>query len=784
MRIDVCAAGEDNSSHMSSASSRLTRAQWLIVMAHLALAVLYGALIPPWEAHDETGHFSYVNHVVNTRSLPDARDAEQELFEQTHQPPLYYLVASGLTFWIDRSDALEPQLNPWALDGTNRRGFRVMLRQPEEVFPWQGTVLALHGARVVSALLTASAVLLIALSANAIFGRGTPAAALSTAIAAFNPQFIFMGAMVNNDAMVALAGAAVGYGLLAISQASNVKRQAFVLLGVSLGIAFLSKNNALALIPFTGIALLFIAWRNRWALLSLIVNGAITFGAFSLVAAPYVLYTWTRYGRLLLDRNPDNPLINQPTSAIGEGLFVSIRDAWLPQLFANTFRTFWGKFGWGNVGMDEWAYALFALFTLAGVAGCIIGWRRAQRPLRTALTVLLMMGAMMMALPLYRAIFFQDPMLMPGRYLMPALTAYACLLGFGWATLSAERKAQNAERNDQLPITNYQSLIIPSALAGFALLIPFLFILPRYAPTLIAANNAPALLTFGNLAQVTRATARAELLPDREGMRPYARVSLDWRALNATDQQYVFGISVLGRDNEVLGTMNVYPNRGNFPSTHWRAGDAFRDEYDILLEKPCATLPALGRLSVSVFQLDAINNMGPFSVTPSTSSGQAALPALDGEGREIAPIVGRFKIPEAPPMPVFWQPPLASFDGIWLREAKLPAAVRAGETLTATLLYEMVQPNGKAGTAFVHVLDASGTPIAQDDHVPQGGNYPTDLWDAGECVRESFKMTLPPNAAGPFRVVTGFYATADQQRFHTQTPDNLVEIGAITLDQP
>ena len=420
----------------STPVSRLTRAQWLIIIAHLMLAVLYGALIPPWEAHDETGHFGYINHVVNTRSLPDARDAEQELFDQSHQPPLYYLVASALTFWIDRSDALQPKLNEWALDGTNRRGYRVMLRQPQETFPWQGTVLAQHGARIVSALLSAAAVLLIGLSANLIFGRNTPAALISTAIAAFNPQFIFMGAMVNNDVMVALAGAAVAFFVLRLAQASNVTRKTSIALGASLGIAFLSKNNALALIPFAALALAFIAWRRRWPIRDLIIRGAITFGTAALVAAPYVLYTWSRYGRLLLDRNPNNPLITSPASAISEGVFVSIRDAWLPQLFANTFRTFWGKFGWGNVGMAEWAYVLFALFTLAGVIGCIIGWRRANRDLRTALALLLLMGVMLMVLPLYRAIYFQDPMLMPGRYLMPALTAYACLLGFGWAIVN------------------------------------------------------------------------------------------------------------------------------------------------------------------------------------------------------------------------------------------------------------------------------------------------------------------------------------------------------------
>ena len=282
---------------------------------------------------------------------------------------------------------------------------------------------------------------------------------------------------------------------------------------------------------------------------------------------------------------------------------------------------------------------------------------------------------------------------------------------------------------------------------------------------------------------MTDVSARAELLPDREGMRQYARIKLDWRAMNSTSQQYVFGISVLGRDNEVLGTMNVHPNRGNYPSTNWRAGDSFSDEYDILLEKPCALLPALGRLSVSVFQFEPISGTQQISVT-STGPGQAALPALDADGRAVAPLIGRFKVPEAPPLPVSWQPPLAAFDGIWLRDVKLPATAKAGETLTATLTYEMVQPNGAQGTAFVHVLDSNGKPIAQDDHVPQGGNYPTTLWDAGECVREPFRIQIPQDAIGPLRVVTGIYSTSGQQRFETGTPDNLVDIGTIAINEP
>ncbi len=772
--------------------TQLTRLQWLIAVAHVALALIYGAINPPWEAHDETGHFAYVNHLVATRSLPDVLAADKALFDQSHQPPLYYLVAAALTFWADRSDDVQPEFNHFALDGTNRRGFRIMLRQPEEAFPWHGTILALHATRAISALLTGLTVCLIASSANLIFGAGSTAALLSTALAAFNPQVIFMGAMVNNDAMVAAMGAGVAHHILRIAHGAsrppsparsetpsvgyesqqaerNLQHATFdadaLRLGLALGLAFLSKNSALALIGFAALALAFIAWRAAWPARHLLRRGALVFGAFAVIALPYLGYNLARYGRLLTDRNPDNPILVAPTSVIGEGVWVSIRDAWLPQLFANTFRTFWGKFGWGNVGLPEWAYLAFAVLTLVGAVGCAIGYRRAERAMRAAIVVLLMLGLSMMALPLYRALFYQDPALMPGRYLMPALTSYACLLGFGWSVL-CERWASASRK---LPYG------IAACLATFALIVPFAYIQPRYRPGLIAPSDANALLTFGDLVQLVDATAQTALLPDREGMRHYARVKLTWRALRPTVGHHAFSVSVLGRDSEVLGSIATFPNLGNYPSTNWRAGDTFVDAYDILLEKPCPRLPALGKLHVTVFPFEPLTAPRPVSVTEVLSS-------TDGAGRPVAPIVGRFKIGTAPPLPVFWQPPLAHFDSIWLREAQLPAKARPGETIAVTLTYEVMQPTPKRGTAFVHVLDASGRLVGQDDHAPLNGEYPTDLWDAGECVRETFRPTLPTDAQGTLRIATGFY-TADGARFATGTPDDVVFIGEVQVEE-
>jgi hypothetical protein len=754
----------------------LTRWQWLIVLAHVALALIYGAIVPPWEAHDETGHFAYVNHLIAQRNLPNALAEDEAYFDQSHQPPLYYLGVAALTAWIDRSDNVQPEFNFFGIDGTNRRGWRIMLRQPGEAFPWTGTILALHAARAVSALLSGLMIYLIARTANLAFGNASPAALLSTAIAAFNPQVLFMGAMVNNDVMVSVVGALVAYQVLVVGCWLTVNQQPitntrFVFVGLTLGLGVWSKNSALALIGFVAVALVFLAFRQRWPIRDLIVSGAIVSIAFAIVAAPYFLLNYARYGRLLIDRNLSNPIIAAPTAVIGEGLDVALRDGWLPQIFVNAFQTFWGKFGWGNVPMAEWAYWLFFALTVIGVIGCVIGFRRASRSLRDALVVFALLGVAMMILPLYRAIYFQSPALLPGRYLMPALAAYACLLGFGWQEVIGNWSlviGRTRVANYQLPIT--------LGLGLFALVVPFAFIAPRYAPPLVAANDRPALLTFNELVQVTDVSARTAYLPDREGNRHYARVKLTWRALNPTDRQYAFGVSVLGRDSEVLGTMNVFPARGNYPSTNWKPGDTFQDEYDILLEKPCAHLPALGRVNVTMFEFGPVSNTLGISVTHQ-------LQPVDGEGRVVAPIVGKFKIDQRSPFPVFWQPPLGVMGGIGLREIALPDRIKPDSTITAALTYEMLKQTGAEGTAFLHVLDENGKLVAQDDHTPQRGEYPTDLWTPGECVRETFTLNIPPDASGKLRAVTGFYSPKDGARFETNTQDDLLPVGEITVEK-
>ncbi|MCS7088513.1 MAG: glycosyltransferase family 39 protein [Thermoflexales bacterium] len=753
----------------------LTRAQRWIVLAHFGLALVYGFFTPPWEAHDETGHYAYVREVLRTRALPNALGAEKALFDQSHQPPLYYLLAAALTAWTPEDDA-QPQPNPFAFDGTNRRGVRLMLRQQGEAFPWRGTFLALHATRVVSALLTAATVWSVGAAANGLFGSGSVAALLATALAAFNPQVLFMGAMVNNDAMVALVGALV-LGVVVRLTIQPAQRRWALALGVGVGLGLLTKNNAFALVGFATLALLLVGWWQQWHWRALALRLALMLGAAGLTSAPWFVTNWLRYGRLLVDRNPSNPIILAPTSVIGEGVATSIRDAWLPQLFANTFRTFWGKFGWGNVGFPDWSYDLLAVMSVVGVLGCMWGAARADRGLRVRLMLLVLLCASVMVLPLYRALFFQDPGLMPGRYLMPALGGFVGLLGFGLSQVlvgAAEMINRRAQRLGQpWRLLNAWRVAVGFVrlLALGALLMPAVWVWPRYAPRFVQRAAATPLLTFGDVVQVLETEAHTLFLPDREGMRHYARVRVVWRPLRPVNEPLAFAVSVLGREQEVLGTLTTYPSGGNYPASNWQGGEAFEDVYDVLLEKPCARLPAEGRVHLSVITLDR-------GADGLQVRAQSSLPAYDPQGRAVTPILGRFRIGTSPPMAIFWQPPLATFEGIWLRDVSVDRD--AERVLRVWLTYEMVYPSGKRGTAFVHALDAEGNVVAQDDHEPLNGDYPTDLWQPGECVRELFVLNLPNKVRGALRLVTGFYDPSGA-RFRTGTPDDLVHIGDVKM---
>jgi len=230
-----------------------------LLIAFLFLGLLYSVVNPIFEAPDEIWHYAFVRHLATGGGLPIYKPGEEALFRQEgFQPPLYYALGALSTFWVNTSDMesfVRP--NPHAAIGYagadgNRNAF---IHSDRERFPYQGTSLAVHVARLVSLLWGAVTVIATYLTARELFpgGKGVPLGA--AALVAFSPQFLFIHSAVSNDtAVTALSAVVVLLGVLLLTQ--GISTPCLAGLGVILGLALVAKLSALPLLAWTVVALM------------------------------------------------------------------------------------------------------------------------------------------------------------------------------------------------------------------------------------------------------------------------------------------------------------------------------------------------------------------------------------------------------------------------------------------------------------------------------------------------------------------------------------------------
>ncbi len=187
---------------------RRDRAAWLIIAGFVGLAVIYSVVNPIFESPDERLHFQYVRALMDQRALPVQSPTEQTEF---HQPPLYYglgaLIAAPLpaepvtlqvnSFWNTQPG---PPLN----DNKN-----LYLHTRAEDWPYRGGVLTVHVLRLLSIALGVVTLIIAYGVLREVFDRQPGLRLGALAVMAFNPQFIFISASINNDNLAILLGAAM-----------------------------------------------------------------------------------------------------------------------------------------------------------------------------------------------------------------------------------------------------------------------------------------------------------------------------------------------------------------------------------------------------------------------------------------------------------------------------------------------------------------------------------------------------------------------------------------------
>ncbi len=195
-------------------------------------------------------------------------------------------------------------------------------------------------------------------------------ATVSAALVAFNPQFLFINASVNNDVLMAALGALIVALCVWVAQRPTLGR--VIWLGTAVGLGLLTK---FALFAFWPLALLAVWWKfgeekYRKGAGGIFASARLLRRSSTLVLLlPLLIAAWLYWRNWQLYGDPLVWAVH--LAAKGEQVLRTTPLGWrdLGEFFSVHFRSFWGLFGWLNVQLAAWHYAVYGLLMAAGAWG-------------------------------------------------------------------------------------------------------------------------------------------------------------------------------------------------------------------------------------------------------------------------------------------------------------------------------------------------------------------------------------------------------------------------------
>lgn len=684
----------------------------LLLLLYLALAALYGLTNPLFEAPDESEHYFTVQYIADEWRLPAVTpETEPWLGQEAAQPPLYYLLGALLITPIDTEgarDAVWP--NPLVVLGdasvlANRNAY---VHGPWEAWPWQGYALAAHLLRLFSTLLGAGTLLFLYSSARLLWPGRPGRALLAAALVAFLPQFLFLHSAVSNDPLIILLASAALYQLLRLWFHGGGRR-ALLLLGLTVGLAMLSKMTGFILLAYAAFFVAVVIWRREQRL------------APALRAAGWLVLPALLLGGWLLWRNWQ--LYGDPTAT---NQFVRIFGGHEENTLARVLdesRGLWlsifGVFGWFNLRAPSWVYWVWNGLVVAGLVGAAWQLRLAGRANRPRwLLVALLAGWVALVYAALLSFMLRTPAAQ-GRLLFPALMPLAAGLAFGL----------------DRPLLRW----LAPALALSTALVCGLVVIPRaYAlPPAIAPQELPA-----GVAEINRELASGLTLVAADLQTETARpgeaiwLALYWLRDGATDEAPEQVVELFGREPApaTAGKLQSYHGRGLYPAPLWPEGRIIADRVGV---RPDEEMLA-----------------------------PAAVPIFVGlVGGEDRVAVATVKV-----IPEQWPeagPPVAELGpGLGIADVAVePQTVEPGMSVRISFTWIVSEPPGRALTTFVHLGQSGERPLASGDSPPLAGHYPTELWATGEVIRDAYTVTIPGGLApGRYPILLGLYDPTDGSR--------------------
>lgn len=735
------------------------RALALVLTAFLVLGIVYGTVTPLFETPDEIQHYFHIKHISDGKGLPVLKPRGEALYEQEGgQPSLYYLFGAAATFWINTDDAEDLlEYNPHVNLGVpSRHGNKnVLLHTSRESFPYTGTALAVHVLRCLSLIFGALTVLATYLMSWEVF-RGTKAVALGAAVLiAFNPQFIFTSAAVNNDGLLtALCSMALLSGVLVVTRGPSLRR--YLALGATVGLAAVTKLTGLGLLAVVVVLLIIVA--QRYSPREAVKGAVIVALLVLLLAGWWYVRNWLLYQELTG--------MGRFFQALGATSDRNLTLAMLIEELEGFRLSYWAVFGWFNVLADPWVYRLFDVLIVLCVVGIPLALARGlKKPRTVSLPSLALMLTWMAVVAAGYVRYNQLIDAATGRLVFPAICCVSALLAWGLVQLPPRRHSASFVYG------------VAAVMTVIALSAPFLYIATTYARPPVLSREA--IESIPNRIDVTYGEGMRLQGYELEGdeFRPgeFVYVTLYWQDLAQMERDYSVSLFLLTPSGDLLGQEDSYPGLGSYPTSDWKPGDTVSDRTWVRV-RPRAKVPTIGWLGVSVYYLPTMEYL------PATQGGQAV------EQVFLQPVkVGPwephdYEMSHQVSFNLGNQIDLVGFD-LELREA------RPGDTLPLTLYWRAQSSTEEDYTVFTHLVDAQGQIWAQDDDYPVRGDYPTSFWEVGDVVQDAYELVLASEVpAGEYEVEVGLYLASTGTRLPVldeggHVLDNRVVLGSVLVPE-
>ena len=747
----------------------------LIVALFILLGTVYAFVTPAFEASDEVSHYPLIQHLAEGNPLPVQTFAPAQAGpwkQEASQPPLYYYLGAALTFWIDTGDmALVRALNPHVDSGliTADGNINLVVHDPD-ASPWQGTLVAVRIVRLASVLMGAATVTLTYLIAREVTPDRPEIALGAAAVNAFIPMFIFISGAVNNDNLaVTLASLAI-FLMIYWTRRRAWRHRRWLLLGIVVGLAVLSKEGTLGLLPLAWGTALVARWQARndtvaWRELPrLLLASLVTF--FWVLLPVLLIAGWWYYRNLVL--YDDWLGWNAFTAVVGN----RAQPATLAQLWGERtgfLMSFWGLFGGVNVPMPAWIYTVLNSVLVAATLGFPLYLvQRARRVARKSLRNLPFPATVLHLVeehfPLVVALLFSGAvtyglitwtritLASQGRLLFTAISTLVTLLVLGLAGWLPRRPAR----------------ALLTALASFLFLVaaaaPFLWIRPAYAAASYTANVEGSALRPSAISFAREGEPRLRLAGYRletPGQDPVLRpgdavdVYLAWET--ETEMEEAWSVFVHLSDpvlNTPIAQRDMYLGQGTLSTRFLDAGERVLNRYRLRLP-PTTVAPS---------QLDLVVGLYHYQTGERLQSDRGD--AVELASLEVAPVPGKTPNPTA--INLGNEVELVGY-------SVEPRQVRPGETIELVLYWQARRPLDVDYTFFAQVLNNEDTTRWASADVPAT----TASWPTGET--QTLTMTLPVDEqtpAGVYPLIVGAYTRTAGGGFQNLQP---VEDGRITM---